>query len=152
MKCNREVHSTAADVLSGVLPCENRHIKQTVALYRSKYVGCSFFCRGRYCCIDQVMSPVLDVHGLIVSSIDWFLQPVAKKIYTLKDIICHFLKKINLESFGDQIKKKFNININRKKLTELCVHVFVSFSSFIQVFRFGKIVMNHPKKKRYIFH
>lgn len=116
----REVHSTAADVLSGVLPCENRHIKQTVALYRSKYVGCSFFCRGRYCCIDQVMSPVLDVHGLIVSSIDWFLQPVAKKIYTLKDIICHFLKKINLESFGDQIKKKFNINKQKEIDRTLC--------------------------------
>lgn len=120
MKCNREVHSTAADVLSGVLPCENRHIKQTVALYRSKYVGCSFFCRGRYCCIDQVMSPVLDVHGLIVSSIDWFLQPVAKKIYTLKDIFCHFLKKINLESFGDQIKKKFNINKQKEIDRTLC--------------------------------
>lgn len=96
------------------------HIKQTVALYRSKYVGCSFFCRGRYCCIDQVMSPVLDVHGLIVSSIDWFLQPVAKKIYTLKDIICHFLKKINLESFGDQIKKKFNINKQKEIDRTLC--------------------------------
>lgn len=66
------------------------------------------------------MSPVLDVHGLIVSSIDWFLQPVAKKIYTLKDIICHFLKKINLESFGDQIKKKFNINKQEEIDRTLC--------------------------------